>query len=85
MLASLLAPGVIGTYTHFEATEVFAAKDGLKQVFNVFTLLVAENRQGQTLQPKQLLNPDRIKLKSLPGWTLASHDTYGLSRICFHH
>ena len=69
MLASLLAPGVIGTYTHFEATEVFAAKDGLKQVFNVFTLLVAENRQGQTLQPKQLLNPDRIKLKSLPGWT----------------
>ncbi len=67
--ASLLAPGVIGTYTHFEATEFFAVEDGPKRPFNVFTILVAEARQNQTPKPTQYLNPNRIKLKSLPGWT----------------
>jgi len=68
-LASLLAHGVIGTYTHFKATEIFAVEDGPKRVFNVFTILVAEAQQDQTPKPTQYLNPNRIKLKSLPGWT----------------
>jgi len=67
-LASLLAPGVIGTYTHFEATEVFASENGTKRAFNVFTILVAEDRQNQVPKPKEYLG-ERIKLKSLPGLT----------------
>jgi len=65
-LASLLVPGVVGTYTHFEATEVFAFEGGSKRALNVFTILVAEDRQNQTL--KKYLG-ERINLKSLPGWT----------------
>jgi hypothetical protein len=67
-LPALLANGVVGTYTHFEATEVFATKDGDKAAFNVFTILVAEDRLSEVPQPLTCLNPSRIKLKSLPGW-----------------
>jgi hypothetical protein len=68
-LAALLAPGVIGAYTHFEATEVFVTIGEDKQPRNVFTLTVAEDRDGQNPEPLKMLNPERIKLKSLPDWT----------------
>jgi hypothetical protein len=68
-LTALLAPGVVGTYTHFEVTEVFATLDQERQPRNVFTILVAESRDGQRPEPLRFLNPERIKLKSLPGWT----------------
>lgn len=34
-LAALLGHGVVGTYTHFDATEVFAVLDGRKQGRNL--------------------------------------------------
>src|ERR1700737_3130621 len=42
-LAASLAPGVVGTYTHFEATEVFVTIGQDKQPRNIFTLIVAED------------------------------------------
>jgi hypothetical protein len=42
-MSRLVAPGLIGFYTHFEATEVFATQ-GQGPPFNVFSLLVAEER-----------------------------------------
>jgi len=65
----LLTPGIIGNYTHFEATEVFATEDASRRVSNVFTILVAESRNGWVPEPARFLNKDRIKLKSLPLWT----------------
>ena len=68
-LTALLAHGVVGTYSHFEGTIVFATRGQEKQPLNVFTILVAEDRDGQRAEPLRLLNPERIELKSLPGWT----------------
>jgi hypothetical protein len=68
-LAASLVPGVVGTYTHFEATEVFVTIGQDKQPRNIFTLIVAEDRDGQQPEPLKILNPERIKLKSLPDWT----------------
>ena len=73
-LASLLAPGVVGNYTHFEATEIFAIEDGTKAALNIFTILVAEYTPGQPAQKTRYLNQDRMTLKSLPGWK------YGIAR-----
>src|ERR1035438_7400446 len=67
-LSSLLVHGVVGTYTHFEATEVFALRDAQKPPLNVFTILVAEERQGEVPRELAYLTPERIKLKALPDW-----------------
>ncbi len=65
-LAKLTAAGVLGFYTHFEVTEVFAYKDR-EPPLNVFSILVAEERlPGSDGTPKLL--GDRIRLKSLNGW-----------------
>jgi hypothetical protein len=60
----LAESGVIGFHTHFEVTEIFVlfAKGG--PTYNVFTLLVAEDRTGSPDQPSKYLG-DRIRLKSL--------------------
>ncbi len=34
-LARLIAPGILGFYTHVEATEVFATQDGRSDAINV--------------------------------------------------
>jgi hypothetical protein len=68
-LARLIAPGILGFYTHFEVTEVVAFIEGQKKPVNVFTILVAEDRGNETSQPCTFLCP-RIKLKSLKDWTL---------------
>jgi hypothetical protein len=48
----MTAPEVLGFYTHFEATEIFALLDGQKTPFNVFSILVAEERfEEPTLAP----------------------------------
>lgn len=65
-LSRLLVHGVIGTYTHFEATEVFMMMDGQKQATNVFTILVAEDRERDTLECTPYLG-DRMRLTGLPG------------------
>jgi hypothetical protein len=68
-LSSLLAHGVVGTYTQFEATEVFAVRNGQKEAINVFTILVAEERQGEVPQQLSYLTPKPFRLKkSLPDW-----------------
>lgn len=64
-LADLLVQGVLGTYTHFEATVVFGLHGG--KAINVFTLLVAEDREGQAPQAPSYLG-GRIKIQSLQDW-----------------
>lgn len=66
-LAKLTAAGVLGFYTHFEVTEVFAYRDG-EPPLNVFSILVAEERIAGTDRKAEFLG-DRIRLKSLKGWT----------------
>jgi len=68
-LTRLIAPGVLGFYTHFEVTEVFAMQDGLNSVTNVFSIVVAEDRGSEALQVSTIHNNTRIKLKSLKGWS----------------
>jgi hypothetical protein len=68
-LTGLLAPGVIGTYTHFEATEVFAVQGGQSKPINVFTILVAEDRHGQVIPKMSYLTPKPFRLKmAIPDW-----------------
>lgn len=73
-LTALLVPGVVGVYTHFEATEVIAIRNGNEQAINVFTLLVAENRGEEAPQAFQFLNPKPLRCKSAKRWT------FGVSR-----
>lgn len=68
-LPALLVHGVVGTYTHFEATEVFGIRDGQTHPFNVFAILVAEERQGDLGQETTYLTPKPFRLKkALPDW-----------------
>jgi hypothetical protein len=64
----LLTPGVLGHYTHFEATEVFAAVAKGGAPFNIFSIVVAEERAPDAARKPCLINHDRIKVKSLPDW-----------------
>lgn len=66
-MSRLIAPGVLGFYSHFEATEVFA-QQGQGAPFNVFSILVAEERLPDASEEPRLLNLKRIKVKSLPNW-----------------
>jgi hypothetical protein len=66
-VARLLAPGVLGFYTHFEVTEVFAVRDEERIPFNVFSILVAEEHDGVSEQGPFYLG-ERIRLNSLRGW-----------------
>jgi hypothetical protein len=68
-LTGLLERGVIGTYTHFEATEIFAIRKEQDQPVNVFTILVAEDRQGEVIPELSYLTPKPFRLKkALPDW-----------------
>lgn len=66
-LTRLSTPGMLGFYTHFEVTEVFAVRDEERIPFNVFSILVAEERDGVSEQKPFYLG-ERIRLKSLKGW-----------------
>jgi hypothetical protein len=65
----LIAPGVVGFYNQFEATEVFATESERGTPVNVFSILVAEDRLDDQPQPARYVNPQRIKLSRLKGWT----------------
>jgi hypothetical protein len=67
-LVRLIKAGVLGFYTHFEATEVFASRPGQFPI-NVFTILVADERQPDAQEKPRYLNPNPVKLNSLKGWT----------------
>lgn len=67
-LGKLIVPGVLGSYTHFEATEVVGIVEGQDSAINLFTLLVAEDRLEEAPQPAAFLNSKPIRMKSLTGW-----------------
>jgi hypothetical protein len=67
-LARLVASGVLGFFTHFEATEVFAVLSGQNTPVNVFSIYVAEERLIEGSTEFTYLNPKPIRLKSLDGW-----------------
>lgn len=69
-LARLLIPGIVGFYTHFEATEIVAFKDGSPPT-NVFSIFVAEEREGCAPVAPEFLNKahGRLRLSSLKVWT----------------
>lgn len=66
-IARLSAPGVTGFYTHFEAVEVFAILHPKADPFNIFTIIVAEERPPGTENQSDYIG-GRIKLKSFDGW-----------------
>jgi hypothetical protein len=68
-MTRLTQPGVLGFYTHFEATELFAFPPGQREPINVFSLLVAEERLPAASEEPHYLNPERIVLRSLRDWT----------------
>jgi hypothetical protein len=68
-LERLIAPGVLGFYTHVEVTEIFAVPPGQTKPVNMFSILVADERRSAELQIPKILNPDRIRPKSLKNWT----------------
>lgn len=66
-IARLLMPGMLGFYTHFEATEIFAVRDEERIPFNVFSVLVAEEHEADATKEPHFLG-GRIRLKTLKGW-----------------
>jgi hypothetical protein len=69
-LTRLTQPNVLGFYTHFEATEVFASPPGGQEPINVFSLLVAEERLPTAAEEPHYLTPKTIVLRSLKGWKI---------------
>ncbi len=68
-LTRLTQPNVLGFYSHFEATEVFAFPLGQQEPINVFSLMVAEERLLNASEEPHYLNRERrIELRSLKGW-----------------
>jgi hypothetical protein len=69
-LARLIEPSTLGYFTHFEATEVFALQKGQDGATNVFTLLVAEERQSTNKvdSAPRYLNSKPLRINRLPGW-----------------
>jgi hypothetical protein len=65
--ARLTALGLLGFYTHVEATEIFAYNKSDRLPFNVFSILVAEEREGPVPAEPDYLGK-RIELKSLKDW-----------------
>ena len=68
-LARLIAPGVLGFFTHFEVTEVFAIPARGAPAMNVFSIFVAEERLIEGSVEPDILNKKRIELGSLDGWS----------------
>jgi hypothetical protein len=67
-LTRLTAAGVLGFYTHFEATELFAVPAGQTAPINVLTILVAEERLPNAAAEPVLLNTKRIRPRHLKDW-----------------
>lgn len=68
-LTQFLKPGILGFYTHVECTELFANQPNHDGTFNVFTLLVAEERSDIEAPPDCFLTPKPIRIKSLKDWS----------------
>lgn len=68
-LTRLLTPGTLGFYTHVECTELFASRPDYDGTFNIFTLLVAEERLNLEPAAACFITPKPIRIKSLYGWS----------------
>jgi hypothetical protein len=68
-MARLLAPGILGFYTHVEITEIFATAAGRNKPANVFTILVAEERAGDAATAPVYVTPKPLRVPLLKGWT----------------
>ncbi len=65
-LTRLILPGVLGFYSHFEVTEIFAFSGGAP--FNVLSILVAEERLAVSSDKRGMLSAKPIRSKLLSGW-----------------
>lgn len=74
-LSQLIMPGVLGFYTHIECTELFANKPEHDGPFNVFTIVVAEERADTTQYIDCFLTPKLIRLR-LELWYSSIHASY---------
>jgi hypothetical protein len=68
-VSQLITPGVLGFYTHVQCTEVFAQRSDATDACNVFTIMVAEERTNEAPEPAPFLNPARIRVNGLEGWS----------------
>jgi hypothetical protein len=75
-LSKILAPGLVGFYNFFEATEIVAFPEGAKTPVNVLTVAVAEERTEESTEGYRFLNKAPIELKTLRGWK------FGVVRYC---
>ncbi len=66
-LQELVQPGIVGDFTHCELTEIFANVEGASGPQNVFTACSFEERD--IAAPSRLLNPKRLSLHGLNGWS----------------
>ncbi len=57
----LIVPGILGFYTHFEVTEVFAFPPGERVRVNIFSILVAQEGLPTVSDKPSYLNPKRRK------------------------
>ncbi|MDO9179833.1 MAG: VPA1262 family N-terminal domain-containing protein [Agitococcus sp.] len=64
-LLQMLKEGVIGFYNQIEVITVFGIKKGQSEPFNVFTLLVAEERKSIDLIQEKLLTSKLIDIKGI--------------------
>jgi len=64
----LTSPGLLGYYTHVEATEIVGFPENGQAPINLFTLLVAEEHLSAPSGNGHFLNPSRIQLPGLHDW-----------------
>jgi hypothetical protein len=67
-IVRLCKPGLLGFYTHVEIVEIVAFVRQEKSPINVFTIMVAEGREGTQLEQPRFLNAKRIVVPTLKDW-----------------
>ncbi len=70
---ALIRPDIIGNFTYCELTGIFANVEGVSGPQNVFTIAVLEERG--IAAPSRLLNPKRLSLQGLKGWSFGIYRT----------
>jgi hypothetical protein len=80
-LSRLTAPGVLGFCTHFEAIEIFVFRDDDRRPRNIFSLLVAEEREEADVRVPEFLG-GRIRVSGLKSWAFGiKRSVWSLSKL----
>ena len=80
-LSRFTAPGVLGFYTHFEVIEIFVIRDDDRRPRNIFSLLIAEEREDADVSAPEYLG-DRIRIGGLKSWALGiKRSVWPLSKL----